>query len=163
MNQTVFLLLGSNLGNRNKVLSQARTLIGSRAGRVDKQSSIYETKAWGITEQPAFLNQVVRLKTRLNPHELLHTLLTIERELGRVRHQKWGERLIDIDILYYAKAVIITQKLKIPHPEIANRRFTLTPLAELAPQFEHPLLHKTHQELLNQCPDNLEVSLYTEL
>ncbi len=152
-----FLLLGSNLGDRAEILLKAQKEISLSVGTVVNESSIYETGAWGIEDQPAFLNQVVVVKTKLNPHQLLTVINNIEQELGRIRHQKWGERLIDIDILYYNNKVINTPNLIIPHPEIANRRFTLVPLVEIAPDFMHPVLGRNQKELLSSCEDELEV------
>lgn len=160
MTHTTFLLLGSNLGNRKKVLKNAAVSIKKKIGKIEKYSSIYETLAWGNEDQPAFLNQVVIVETSLTPKEVLVTINSIEKELGRIRHKKWGERLIDIDILYYDDLIINTEKLKIPHPEIANRRFTLIPLIEIDPNFKHPILDKTHSSLLETCNDELEVKKY---
>ena len=97
-------------------------------------SSVYETAPWGITDQPAFLNQVLRLSTTLSPGALLRIILQIEEQMGRVRVRKWGQRLIDIDILFYGNSVIAEEDLVIPHPGIAERRFVLEPLVEIAPQ-----------------------------
>lgn len=157
MNENVFLLLGSNLNDRRSILSQAMGLIGKRAGKIKNVSKVYETEAWGKTNQPAFLNQVVQIETPLNPHKLLETLLTTENELGRVRHEKWGERIIDIDVLYFGKSIISTKHLTIPHPQIQHRKFTLVPMAEIASEFIHPLLGLSQQELLQKCTDGLFV------
>jgi len=158
---TAYLLLGSNLGNRAQVLEKATSSINSKLGSVVKASSIYETSAWGIEDQPPFLNQVIQIETQLTPHQLLTEINLIEKQLGRVRHEKWGERLIDIDILYYNTSIIHTRELKIPHPQIINRRFTLAPLAEVAPNYIHPMLEKTQQQLLAECKDELEVKKFT--
>ena len=160
MAHTAYLLLGSNLGKREEILENAVNSIKKTIGNVSKNSSIYETLAWGIEDQPAFLNQVIKIETTINPHQLLTAINKIEKELGRIRHEKWGERLIDIDILYYDDSVLDTQPLTIPHPEIANRKFTLVPLAEIAPEFFHPVLAKTQTELLKECKDGLEVKKY---
>ncbi len=157
MTHKVFLLLGSNLGNRFEVLLKAQKEISSSVGTVVNESSIYETLAWGIENQPDFLNQVLLVETHLSPQELLVAINEIEQDLGRVRHQKWGERLIDIDILYYENQIINTNNLIIPHPEIINRKFTLVPLVEIAPDFVHPGLGNTQEELLKVCSDELEV------
>lgn len=157
MTHTAYLLLGSNLGNRKQILKNAATNIEAKIGSISVYSSIYETLAWGFEEQPAFLNQVIVVTTKLNPHQLLSTINNIETELGRVRHEKWGERLIDIDILYFDNLIVNTENLVIPHPEIANRRFTLIPLVEIAARFTHPILGKTQTELLANCKDELEV------
>ncbi len=153
----IFLLLGTNLGNRQDNLQKARQLISQQAGEVIHSSSIYETEAWGETDQPLFLNQVIQINTNLPPEMLLERLQGIEEAMGRVRHRKWGERVIDIDILYYYDKIIDTKTLKVPHPGIPQRRFTLAPLCEIAAEAMHPTIHKTQQELLNACTDPLKV------
>ena len=156
-----YLLTGGNIGDRLVSLQQARMKIEKQAGIVLKKSAVYETAAWGITDQNLFLNQVLLVSTSLPPEELLHTLLHIEQELGRKRIVKMGPRIIDIDILFYNNEIISTPVLTVPHPQIANRRFVLTPLNEIAPGFVHPGLQKTIAELLEICPDNLEVKKYS--
>jgi len=160
MAHKTFLLLGSNLGDRAEILLKARKEISSSVGAIVNESSIYETLAWGIEDQPAFLNQVLLVETMLRPQKLLIAINKIEQDLGRIRHQKWSERLIDIDILYYEDQVIDEEHLIIPHAEIVNRRFTLVPLVEIAADFVHPGLGKTQEELLRICGDKLEVSIY---
>jgi len=154
----VFLLLGSNLGDRPQVLAAAREAIGAQAGRIVNQSAVYETAPWGITDQPAFLNQVVKISTSLLPEDLLRVILNIEHDLGRVRYERWGARVIDIDILYFGQTVMDSARLTLPHPRIQDRRFVLAPLAEIAPDFLHPLLQKTSSKLLEDCPDTSAVS-----
>ncbi|MGJ3236871.1 2-amino-4-hydroxy-6-hydroxymethyldihydropteridine diphosphokinase [Marivirga sp.] len=156
----IFLLLGSNLGNRAAVLNKAIEALKIHKIQLVNKSSVYETAAWGKTDQQAFLNQVVEVKTDYNPAELLSVILDIELELGRVRKVKWGERLIDIDILYFNDQVIKEDELEIPHPGIPSRRFTLIPLVEICPQFIHPIKQVNQKELLNNCKDNLKVSIY---
>lgn len=158
-----YLLTGGNMGDRLVSLQQACMKIEKQAGIVLKKSAVYETAAWGITDQNLFLNQVLLVSTSLPPQELLHTLLHIEQELGRKRIMKMGPRIIDIDILFYNNEIISTPVLTVPHPQIANRRFVLTPLNEIAPGFIHPGLQKTIAELLEICPDNLEVRKYSGL
>ncbi len=157
MTHNTFLLLGSNLGNRSKVLANAQEEISLIIGNLIKSSSVYETLAWGVENQPAFLNQVLLVETKLTPQNLLKEINKIENDLGRVRYKKWGERLIDIDILYFDNEVVNDDNLIIPHPEIINRRFTLVPLIEIAANYKHPSLGKTQQELLAVCKDELEV------
>ena len=151
-----YLLLGGNLGERRENLQKASDEIGLRIGRILKASSLYETEAWGLEDQPDFLNQVVLVNTELSPEELLFTCLEIEKDLGRVRKVHWGERLIDIDILFIDNRIIGTQRLTVPHPEIQNRRFTLQPLLELAHDFIHPVLNMSIEKLLAICSDTLE-------
>lgn len=160
MQNEVYLLLGSNLGHRKKNLSEALHQIGLRAGAIQKVSSIYETQAWGKTDQPTFLNQVVQISCPLTPHELLTKLLAIEDELGRQRNEVWGPRQMDLDILFFGEDAVHEPDLVIPHPGIANRRFTLVPLAEIAPDFIHPLLKKSCRQLLAECTDLLRVTLF---
>lgn len=157
----IYLLTGGNMGDRYHHLQQACKMITNSVGQVVKFSSLYETAAWGFTEQPSFLNQVLCISSSLEPAPLLKKLLTIEEELGRKRTFKMGPRIIDIDLLFYNDQVISTHELSLPHPSIANRRFVLTPLNEIAPDFMHPVLNKTMRELLQICPDPLEVEIYT--
>ncbi len=154
----VYLILGGNLGDRNLTLHKAIEQLRQRAGKVLETSSFYETKAWGYTEQPSFYNCVVRLQTQLTANQLLTCILEIERELGRVRDQKWHERTIDIDILYFNHEVIEQEALVVPHPLLQDRRFVLVPLAEIAPLFVHPVLLKSNAALLEHCTDPLPVS-----
>ena len=156
----VYLLTGGNLGDREANLQQARNLIEQSAGTLVAFSHIYETAAWGITDQAAFLNQVLLLQTECNPHDLLKNLLAIEEQMGRKRLVKFGPRIVDIDILFYNNEIIKSENLLIPHPEIQNRRFVLVPLNEIATDFIHPIFNKTIRELLNVCKDPLEVNLF---
>ncbi|WP_295794994.1 2-amino-4-hydroxy-6-hydroxymethyldihydropteridine diphosphokinase [Mucilaginibacter sp.] len=153
----VFLLLGSNLGNRQLYLQQAIELIGTHFAPVAKTSSIYETQSWGKTDAPDYLNQVVMLETEVPASELLRKILDIELMLGRKREEKWGSRTIDIDILFYGDEIIDDKNLQVPHPELHNRRFTLEPLAEIAPGLLHPLLKKTILDVKNNLKDSLIV------
>lgn len=152
--------LGSNLGNREENLSIARQFIEKRMGLITSQSRIYETAAWGLTNQNAFLNQVIELETAYTPNKVLSLILAIEKKMGRVREIKWGERIIDIDILYYADKIISTENLIIPHPFIQERRFVLVPLCEVAGEFIHPKLQKTNLDLLETCIDLGKISLF---
>jgi len=157
MDTPIFILLGSNLGDRQKNLDQARQEISRNIGEIITTSSIYKTAAWGNTHQPEFYNQVIEIRSLHDPAQLILDTQLIEQNMGRIRKEKWGPRIIDIDILFYGDSVSSTERLTIPHPEIANRRFTLLPLAEVAPDFIHPLLKKSVLQLLEVCKDELAV------
>jgi 2-amino-4-hydroxy-6-hydroxymethyldihydropteridine diphosphokinase len=157
MTHDIYLLLGTNLGNREGYLAAARAALATRAGHLDRVSALYETAAWGHTEQPAFLNQAVALSSALDAQALLEVMLEIEQSLGRERREHWGPRVIDIDLLLYHQQVIDTSTLQVPHPRMSLRRFALMPLAEIAGNAEHPVLHKKISELLAECPDQLAV------
>lgn len=155
----VYLLLGSNLGDRALLLENAISMIGNEIGEVFARSSIYETAAWGKTDQPSFLNLALGVKSLLSPMELLSGVLAIEKKLGRVRDEKWGARLIDIDVILYSNEVInLGETLKIPHVEMQNRKFVLQPLAEIAADELHPVLKKTVLEMLENLNDTLLVA-----
>lgn len=154
---TAWLLTGSNMGIREDYLFAAKREIALQCGTVQKQSSIYETAAWGKTDQPAFLNQALEIMTPLNARQLIRRLLKIEKQLGRIREEKYGPRLIDIDILMYGDEIHQYDLLKLPHPELPNRRFALLPLAEIAGEVMHPVLQQSVAGLLAVCPDTLEV------
>ena len=158
---TIYLLLGSNLGDRALLMRTAANEIGDRIGNVPHSSALYETAPWGGIEQPAFLNQVLEVNTVLAPEEVLRIILEIEHESGRVRYERWGARHLDIDILYFGQTVMDTPRLTVPHPRLHERRFTMVPLAEIAPDFVHPVLEKTNAELLEVCIDEEEVSRYS--
>lgn len=152
----IFLLLGSNLGDRLQNLKQAASILEAHEMSITDYSSLFESAPWGNEDQPWFYNMVLRIDTIHSPEKLLQCCLDSENQMGRKRHKKWGERIIDIDILYYNNETIETDKLTIPHPGIPMRRFTLMPLAEIAPDETHPLLNQTNSKLLNICPDQLE-------
>ena len=145
--QMVYLLLGSNLGNRKEILDKAIKLLCQEVGVIISQSKNYETTPWGVTNQPDFLNLAVSIQTRLEPLQILEITQSIENQLGRVRKEKWGARLIDIDILFYGNEIIDEPNLKIPHPLLQERDFALSPMAEIAPNFVHPILGETVLEL----------------
>jgi 2-amino-4-hydroxy-6-hydroxymethyldihydropteridine diphosphokinase len=153
----VYLLLGSNLGDRNLFLQKAIQHIAAQVTPVIKQSSIYETQSWGKTDAPDYLNQVILLQTDIPAQIILEKILGIEIMLGRKREEKWGSRTIDIDILFYDDEIINEDNLKIPHPELHKRRFTLEPLSEIAPDFIHPILKENILQLKKGLKDSLVV------
>ncbi len=159
---TIYLLLGSNLGDRVLLMQTAAARIAARVGELTKASDLYETAPWGGIEQPAFLNQVLEVRTELAPEEVLRLILEIEHEAGRVRYERWGARHLDVDILYFGTTVMDTPRLTIPHPRLHERRFTLVPLTQIAPDFRHPVLEKTNAELLEICEDMEEVYLFVQ-
>ena len=148
------------MGDRLSNLNKGAKLIETQIGSILKRSAVYETAAWGKTDQPNFLNQALHVKSTLLPIELLESCLTIEKKMGRIRDEKWAERTIDIDIIYFDNKIIDSEELKIPHPRLAERRFVLMPLVEISPEFVHPVLRKTNQELLAICPDKLAVDVF---
>lgn len=147
---------GSNQGNSLQILQMANFLIEQRVGSIIKQSSIYKTAAWGKTDQPDFYNQALAVETPFTPKMLVQKLQSIEKSLGRQRKVKWGPRLIDIDIIFFDQYVIKSEELIIPHPEMQNRNFVLFPLAEIAPNFKHPLLKKSLKTLVEETTDELK-------
>lgn len=152
-----YLLIGGNLGNRSANLKKAILLIDQTCGKIIQTSAIYETAAWGLTNQPSFFNQAIKLQTNLAPELLMEQLLCIEKKMGRVRSIKLGPRIIDLDMLFYNQIIFNTDLLVLPHPAIAERRFALLPLAEIASGFLHPVHQKTIEDLLIECPDQLDV------
>lgn len=155
-----YLLMGGNIGNRKDYLVKAIAAIEEKCGKVIKASSIYETAAWGLENQNAFLNQVLQIKTSLDARELLTAILGVEEKLGRVRENKYGPRVIDIDILFFNNEVINLPGLTVPHPRMQQRRFVLVPLAEIAPEKIHPLLHHSVLQMLAECTDPLAVNKF---
>ena len=135
---TAYLLIGGNLGNRKENFLRAISLLNEQCGSVTRSSSIYETEAWGNTDQPSFLNQALEIKTDLNARQLMRKILKIEKIMGRVRKEKLGPRIIDIDLLFFENEIHDLRFLRIPHPEIQNRRFVLVPLAEINSGLQHP-------------------------
>ena len=146
------------MGNRKDNLAIAYKHISVLCGHIINSSSVYETAAWGKTDQPSFLNQVLEIQTALTAPQLLKKILDIEKLTGRIRKEKYGPRIIDIDILLFNDEIHNDPLLKIPHPELQNRRFVLEPLAEIAPEIIHPVLKKSIIDLLAICPDKLEVT-----
>ncbi|TCO31293.1 2-amino-4-hydroxy-6-hydroxymethyldihydropteridine diphosphokinase [Pedobacter psychrotolerans] len=155
---TAYLLLGGNLGNREDNLSRAISLIAVQIGEIEAVSSIYETAAWGKEDQPSFLNQAVSVKTHFTALEVLRKALDIEQSLGRVRKEKWGERLIDIDLILFGDEVIDMENLlHVPHPHMQVRKFVMAPLAEIAPNVIHPILGQTVLNIYENISDVLEI------
>lgn len=152
MLEKVVLLIGGNRGDRNALLKSAVEAV-SELGKLTLKSKVYETEAWGGVAKGPFLNQLVEIQTAYSPSELLAFLQRIESDLGRKREEHWGDRTMDIDIIYFGKRIVDTEELRIPHPFLAERRFVLVPLAEILPGFAHPVLGKSSLELLDECGD----------
>lgn len=158
----VYLCLGGNIGDRKASLSSAISLIEKNTGVVVQQSNIYETEAWGVTNQSAYLNQCICIHTEQSEDTLIKELLNIEKELGRVRDvfHSYEPRTVDIDILFYNNSVLNSSQLIIPHPRMHLRKFVLMPLMEIAPDFIHPVFNLSVKEMLKQCVDDSDVKLY---
>lgn len=156
----MYLHLGSNEGDREKSISDCIRLLEEKVGNILAKSSLYETEAWGVKEQPDFLNQALEIITSLAPREVLDEIKTIEHSLGREVKVKWGQRKIDIDILFYDDEIINTEHLNIPHPQLEKRNFVLVPMLEIAGDKMHPTLNKTIEELYDECRDDGEVMIY---
>lgn len=161
MNVT-YLCLGGNIGDREKALNHAIQKISEQVGDIVDKSTIYETEAWGVENQQAYLNQCIKVKTDLKATELIDVLLDIEKELGRERtiNHIYEPRTIDIDILFYNNDIINESKLLVPHPRLHLRKFVLIPLEEIASNYLHPLLNKTIFNLLSECEDTSDVKLF---
>ena len=150
-------MLGSNSGDRSGQLRMAIDFIEKEIGNIIVKSKIYETAPWGKVDQPTFLNQALKIESPFSPDELLVKVQSIEQLQGRIRLEKWGERTIDIDIIYYGDKIIDSSFLVIPHPHLTERRFVLMPLTEISPDHIHPILKKSNFELLKECTDTLAV------
>ena len=153
--KTIYLALGSNLGDRQLNLVQAISLLNRPTIEIIKTSSLYETAPMLLEDQPWFLNQVLEAKSSLFPRQLLHATQDVERQLGRTRTLSNGPRTIDIDILLYGRIIMISPELIIPHPRLHERRFVLEPLAELAPRLKHPLSKILIPDLLKSTKSQL--------
>jgi 2-amino-4-hydroxy-6-hydroxymethyldihydropteridine diphosphokinase len=159
---TTYLSLGSNKGDRAHYIARAMEALGANGIKVMRQSRLYETEPVETTSKAWFLNCVIEAETELLPPQLMHTLLDIERSLGRRRRVLRGPRFIDMDILLYDDGLVSTGQLEIPHPRMAQRRFVLVPFAEIAPEARHPVLKKSIAELLEETSDRSEVRSYQD-
>ena len=157
---TVYIQLGSNIGQRESFITKSMHKVEDDIGKIITASSIFETTAWGNENQNNFLNSVIEIKTPFDAFTILKKSQEIENNLGRERSDKWGERTIDIDILFYNNKIINTKELTIPHPLIQNRKFVLVPLSEIAPNYMHPILKKNISTLLSECKDTQKVLDY---
>lgn len=159
MSSQAVIALGGNIGDVKKILKNAIELIEKRIGSVTKQSSLYKTSAWGVNDQPDFINQVIVVKTEEEPETVLRECLAIEYDLGRRREfsKKWGQRLIDLDVLFYDNRIYNSEFLTLPHPLLQERNFVLYPLEEILPEYIHPTHGKSISELKKICTDTLEV------
>lgn len=160
--QQIILIIGGNIGDRFNLIMQAKQLLEENIGRIGLISSLYETEAWGTASQGNYLNQVLIIESELAAVQVLNLALQIEKVLGRQRDVKWGNRTMDIDLLYYGNQIIDSSKLSVPHPYLHLRRFVLVPLAEIVPDFVHPILKLTSSALLNQCEDESIVTKIAE-
>ena len=161
MTETV-LHLGTNLGFRTINLELAEVLVSNYIGEIKQLSSIYQTAPWGVTDQAPFLNQAMVITTGLSPKDILRQIHNIEHKLGRIKEEKWGPRIIDIDIIFYGQVMIENPDLKIPHPHLTNRSFVLKPLLEICPEWKHPQSGQTIRELFRLCPDKGSVEVYEQ-
>ncbi len=156
-----FLLLGGNQGNVLEKFKTVLQLLSADAMQIADVSPVYQTQSWGFHASGDFFNQVVKIYTQLLPDALLKWVLHAEEKLGRKREaNKYSSRTIDIDILFYGNLVIRSENLVIPHPRLHLRKFTLVPLNDIAPSWQHPVLKKSVSELLSLCKDNLKVTLH---
>ncbi len=157
----LYLSIGGNLGNREKTLIECKAYINQHIGNIEKESSVYESEAWGFSHSNNFYNQALLVETLLSPQETLSKISWIETKMGRTRNaqkeQAYEARIIDIDILLYNKEIITTQSLIIPHPHMSKRNFVMMPMKEIAPKLIHPVLNISMQSLQEQCTDNSKI------
>ena len=155
----LYLLLGGNIGDKERIFSEALAILNNRVGEIQLQSAVYETEPWGFESIDLFWNQAIEISTNLSPEEVLAQTQMIEQELGRIRKEnQYSSRVIDIDILFYGDQIINRENLIIPHPRIQERKFALVPLNEIAPELIHPVFHKSIRQLLEESTDSLKVS-----
>ena len=160
----VYISLGSNLGDRaGNIKKTVEELSADKKLKIREKSAVYETEPVGGSPQDYFLNQVIGIETNLTPHDLLRSLLEIERKLGRKRGIRWGERLIDLDILLFDDLILKEFDLEIPHPRLFRRKFVLVPLAEINPELYHPVLRKKITDIVKDLKDNKNVCFYNEV
>ena len=159
---TFYLHLGSNKGNRTAFLTDAMKRISSMIGEIKEQSSIYQTEPWGKKDQDEFLNLAIKVDSNLEPEDVLSAIKNVEVSMGVEKREKWGPRIIDIDILYCNDVVMETENLVIPHPHIYERNFVLIPLMEIAGDFIDPVKDISIEEIFDLCKDESEVLLYEE-
>lgn len=155
--QEVYISLGTNLGDKKSNLSSAKTKLEAAGQQILNESAIYQTAPWGKTDQPDFFNQVIKIQSFLEARELMDLLLEIEFTMGRKREEKFGPRIIDLDLLIFGDKVVDESQLQIPHLAMASRRFILKPLAEIAASLVHPVSGKTIRQMLKECRDDLAV------
>ena len=148
------------MGEREDYLQNASELLAAEIGVIQKESKIYESVPWGVENQNNYLNQVLEIKSEFSAEEVLEGVLQIEDKIGRIRNEKWGERIIDIDILFFNDSIVEKDGVCIPHIHLHNRRFVLIPLNEITPSFIHPKYNKTIEELLSECKDIESVEEY---
>jgi len=154
----LYLLLGGNIGDKQRLFTEARTNLNNCVGEIQLQSAVYETEPWGFESPDLFWNQAIELQTNLTPDEVLEQTQMIEKQLGRIRKEdQYCSRIIDIDILFYGNHLINQENLIIPHPRIQERKFALMPLDEIAPELIHPVFQKSIGQLLAECSDPLKV------
>ena len=154
----LYLLLGGNIGDKERIFSEALAILNNRVGEIQLQSAVYETEPWGFESPDLFWNQAIEISTSLSPEEVLAQTQMIEQELGRIRKEnQYSSRVIDIDILFYGDQIINRENLIIPHPRIQERKFALVPLNEIAPELIHPVFHKSIRQLLEESTDPLKV------
>ncbi len=150
------------MGHKVKNLELANQYISEDIGVISKLSNLYKTEAWGNQDQDFFINQALEVETDLGPFDVLEKVLEIENKMGRVRMKKWGQRLIDIDILFYANWIVNIKYLIVPHPFLQERNFVLAPLCELIPDCIHPVSGKRINTIFEECPDELEAIIFME-
>ncbi|MCQ2306746.1 MAG: 2-amino-4-hydroxy-6-hydroxymethyldihydropteridine diphosphokinase [Bacteroidales bacterium] len=161
--ETVFILIGSNIGERESLLERACALVGEFCGRIIGKSAVYESEPWGFEAEQWFLNQVIEIETELPPDDLMLKLMDIEKDLGRDRttpHKGYVSRPMDLDILYYGNKIVDTEYVTAPHPRLHLRRFTLMPLCDVAPDFINSKMKMSNARLLELCNDEGLVKKY---